>query len=96
MELKKSDEIENEKSRKRKIKMDEIADVKKKKHTVESCIESMEIDIEKFSFEAEKEEKLLLLSKANSHRETVKGKKRSLSTLDETLDKLKDELYQLK
>ena len=63
--------------------MDEIADVNEKKRNVESCIENMETDIEKFSFEAEEEEKWSLLSKANSDRETVKGKKRTLITLDE-------------
>ena len=56
-ELKKFDKIENEKSQKRRIKMDKIADVKEKKCAVESFIEDMEIDIEKFSFETEKEEK---------------------------------------
>ena len=76
--------------------MDKIADVKEKNCTVELCIESMEIDIEKFSFEAEKEEKWSLLSKANSYRETVKRKKRTLSTLDETLNKLEGKLHQLK
>ena len=60
------------------------------------CIKIMEIDIEKFSFEAEKRGKLSQLSKANSYRETVKGKKRTLSTLDETLNKLEDEFCQLK
>ena len=97
LELKKSDKIEIEKRRKRRIKIEEIGDVKGKKRTDESCIESMETGIKKFVFEAEKEEKLLLLSKAaNSYRETVKGKKRTLSTLDETLNKLEDELHQLK
>ena len=43
--------------------MDEIADVKEKNHTVEWCIESMEIDIEKFNFEAEKEEKITFIIK---------------------------------
>ena len=33
--------------RKRRITMDDIADVKEKKRTVKSCIKSMEIDIEK-------------------------------------------------
>ena len=46
---------------KKKIKIDEIADVKEKNHTVESCIESMETDIEKFNFEAEKEEKITFI-----------------------------------
>ena len=64
-----------------------MADVKKNQHTVEPCIKSMEIDIEKFIFDAEKEEKWSLLSKANSYCRTVKGKKRTLSTLDESLNK---------
>ena len=54
LELKKSEEIENEKSRKRRIKMDEIADVKEKKLTVDSYIWRMEIDIEKLNFGTEK------------------------------------------
>ena len=62
-----------------------MADVKEKQRTVESCIKSMEIDIEKFIFDAEKEEKWSLLS--NSYCRTVKGKKRTLSTLDESLNK---------
>ena len=67
--------------------MDEIADVKEKV-TVESLIGSMATEIEKFSFEAEKEQKWSLLSKAKSYGETVKQKKRTLSTLNETLKKL--------
>ena len=56
---------------KKKIKIDEIADVKEKNHTVESCIESMETDIEKFNFEAEKEEKITFIIK-------LSGEKREL------------------
>ena len=56
LELKKSEKIENEKSqKKRKIKMDKVADVKKKKHTMESCTENMENGIEQFTFETKKE-----------------------------------------
>ena len=57
LELKKSEKIENEKSqkKKRRIKMDKIADVKKKKHTMESCTENMENGIEQFTFETKKE-----------------------------------------
>ena len=73
--------------------MDEIADVKEKV-TVESFIGSMATEMEKFSFEAEKEQKWSLLSKAKSYGETVKQKKRTLSTLNETLKKL-DKLCQL-
>ena len=76
--------------------MDEMVDVKEKKRIVESCIKIMEIDIEKFSFEAEKNEKLSHLSKANSYRETANGKKRTQSTLDEILNKHEDKFRQLK
>ena len=35
--------------------MYKIADAKKKKHTMESCTENMENDIEQFTFETKKE-----------------------------------------
>ena len=47
----------------------------------------MGIDIDKFSSEAEKEEKWSLLSKAKPYHKTLKGK-RTLKTLDGTLIKL--------
>ena len=53
---------------KKKIKIDEIADVKEKNHTAESCIESMETDIEKFNFEAEKEEKITFIIKLSEEK----------------------------
>ena len=53
---------------KKKIKIDEIADVKEKNHTVESCIESLETDIEKFNFEAEKEEKITFIIKLSEEK----------------------------
>ena len=53
---------------KKKIKIDEIADVKEKNHTVESCIESMETDIEKFNLEAEKEEKITFIIKLSEEK----------------------------
>ena len=53
---------------KKKIKIDEIADVKEKNHTVESCIESMETDIEIFNFEAEKEEKITFIIKLSEEK----------------------------
>ena len=53
-------------------------------------------EIQFLSWKKKKEEKSSQLSKATSYRETVKGKKRTLSTLDETLNKLEDEFRQLK
>ena len=80
------------KSRKRKMKMDEIAQVKEKKKAVESCIESLNIDIEKYSIAAEKESDLSLLTKANSFRVTVTSKKELLCILESAIIKLNEEL----
>ena len=43
-----------EKDRKRKLKIEEIAEVKEKKRAVEAAIQSLETDIEKYSFATEK------------------------------------------
>ena len=80
------------KDRKRKMKKDEIAQVKEKKRAVESCIESLNKDIENYSIAAEKEADLSLLTKANSFRVTVRSKKETLATLESTLTKLNEEL----
>ena len=44
--------VNNEKSRKRKLKMNETAEVTEKKRAVESCIKSLELDIESYSIAA--------------------------------------------
>lgn len=80
------------KDRKRKMKKDKIAQVKEKKRAVESCIESLNKDIENYSIAAEKEANLSLLMKANSFRVTVRSKKETLATLESTLTKLNEEL----
>ena len=46
MEDLKKAKVTNEKNRKRKLKMNEIAEVTEKKRAVESCIKSPEPDIE--------------------------------------------------
>ena len=74
------------------MKKDEIAQVKEKKRAVESCIESLNKDIENYSIAAEKEADLSLLTKANSFRVTVRSKKETLATLESTLTKLNEEL----
>lgn len=86
----------NSRNAKRKLKMEEIADVREKKRAIESSIKSMEDDVESFSLAAEKENDLTLLSKANSFRTTIKSKKESLAILDKTLVKLDEELSQIK
>ena len=58
--------VNNEKNRKRKLKMNEIAEATEKKGVVESCIKSLEPDIEIYSIAAEEKSDLSLLAKANS------------------------------
>ena len=50
------------KDRKRKLKIEEISQVKEKKRAIEAAIQSLETDINKYSFAAEK----ILLTKADS------------------------------
>lgn len=94
LEMKKSKVVEEERSRKRKLKLEEIAEVKEKRIALESCIKSLEVDIESYSIAAEKENDMSLLTKANSFRGTVHSKKETLSTLDKAILKLEDELSQ--
>ena len=65
-----------EKDLKRKLKIEEIVEVKEKKRALEAAIQSLETDIEKYSFAAEKESNLTLLTKANSFRVTVREQKK--------------------
>ena len=83
---------QDENERKRKLKLEEIADVKEKKRAIESCIKSLEGDIETYSLAAEKDNDMTLLPKANSFRVSVRAKKETLSTLEKTLGNLEKEL----
>ena len=56
--------------RKRKLKLEEDAEVKEKR-ALEAAIKSRETDIEEYSIAAEKEDNLALWTKANSFRGTV-------------------------
>ena len=75
---------------KRKLKIEEIAEVKEKRRALEAAIQSLETDIEKYSFAAEKESNLTLLAKANSFRVTIHEKKETLSSLENVLKKLNE------
>ena len=65
--------------------MDEIAQVKEKKKALESCIESISIDIEKYSILPRRKLDLSLLTKANFFRVTVLSKKESLTAIENAL-----------
>ena len=69
--------------------------LKWKKRALETAIKSLETDIEEYSTAAEKENNLTLLAKASSFRVTVCQKKETLSSLENTLVKLKEEHKQI-
>ena len=71
MEDFKKAKINNGKNQKRKLKMNEFAEVTEKKRAVESCMKSFEPDIESYSIAAEEKSDLSLLTKANSFCYTV-------------------------
>ena len=64
----KKETVETEKSRKRKLKLEEIANVKKSKLAVQKTIESLNKGIEKYLAEAQEKRDFTLLSKGNAFR----------------------------
>ena len=92
LEMNKNEAHAQEKYRKRKLKIEEV---KEKNRALEAAIQSLETDIEKYSFAAEKESNLTLLAKANSSRVTVREKKETLSSLENVLIKLNEEQKQI-
>ena len=86
---------QTDKDLKRKLKGEEIAEMKEKKRALESCIQCLEKDIVDYSLAAEKESDLSLLTKANSFRVTVSSKKETLTNLESTLERLDKELKEI-
>ena len=84
--------ISDEKTRKRKMKSDEIAQVEEKIIALESCIKSLEADIETYSIAAEEKSDLSLLTKTNSFRKTVREKRNTLEDIVKILERLDQEL----
>ena len=84
----KKKQILTEKSRKRKLIADLIATVKKENKDLLDCLASLDTDITKYSFEAEKKKDFTLLTKANAFRNTKTEKEKSVAALDAALEKL--------
>ena len=53
---------------------DELADVKRRRNSIVSCIKVLNIDVEKYSFEAEEKQDTTLLSKGNALRKSISEK----------------------
>ena len=81
-------EVEDAKTKKRKLITEEIQDVKRRKLTLESCIKSLETETEKYYDSVETEYDLTTLTKANSFKKSAKEKKLTLVELANALIKL--------
>ena len=66
LEDSKKETVETEKSRKRILKLEEIANVKKSKLAVQKTIESLNKGIEKYLAEAQEKRDFTLLSRGNA------------------------------
>ena len=92
LEDSKKETVETEKIRKRKLKLEEIANVKKSKLAVQEKIEFLNKGIEKYLAEAEEKKNFTLLSKANAFRNSVKDKQQTLTDLTNAQKKFEEEL----
>ena len=88
MEKKRNALVSLEKSFKRKLKLEEIAEVKEKKTDLEAAIKGLKNVGEEYSIAADKANDLTLLTKDNSFRVTVRQKKET--SLENTLVKLNE------
>ena len=68
LEDSKKETVETEKSRKQKLKLEEIANMKKSKLAVQKTIESLNKGIEKYLAEAQEKRDFTLLVKGNAFR----------------------------
>ena len=101
LEKKKENVQETESSRKRKLLNDQLLTVKKKKLDEEVIIKKLKADSDKFVQEAAKdgvsvEELRLLVAKAQSFKESAKEKEKVISKMEDTMEKIGNELKFLK
>ena len=95
LENEKKKQVLTEKSKKRKLITDEIVIVKKAKKDLLDRTASLDTDITKYSFEAEKKKDFTLLTKANAFRNTKTDQGKSVAALDTALEKLEKDLKAL-
>ena len=75
-------------SRKRKIVLEEKAELEKKKKRLASDISALQLDADSLAKEAEEKAKLVLLSKSNALRKGAKEKETALEKIDDELREL--------
>ena len=84
--------VPTEKSKKRKLIQEETLEIKKRKEDIQRCMSSLNVDINKYSLEAEEKNDMALLVKANSFRKTKEAKFDSLEALQTDITNLESDL----
>ena len=92
LEENKKEKVQSEGASKRKLIQEEIMQVKKSREDLQNCIRSLDVDINKFSLQAEEEGDMSLLVKANSFRQTKEIKLVNVETLETAVAKLEYDL----
>ena len=87
---------EEEVSRKRKLAMEDIAEVKQRKANIEECVGSLEKEADELSILAEKKQDFTALAKANSFRAAQKDKRDEIMEFEKVIDKMELALKQFK
>ena len=90
--LKKEEEV----SRKRKLAMEGIAEVKQRKANIEECIGRLGKEADELSILAEKKQDFTALPKANYFYAAQKDKREKIIDLEKMIDKMELELKKLK
>ena len=91
MESARAETVSKSCGKKRKILIDEIANVKRSKVTLESCVTTLLKDADALSLECENKQdpvEIIKLVKSNSFRKTAIEKEKAISELKETITKL--------
>ena len=76
---------------KRKLKIDEIVEVKKQRDSIALCMETLDKDIVQYFFEAKQKNNMNILIKANSLRKRVNKKKNLKNDLEKAIENLEKE-----
>ena len=95
MESTRAETVRESFEKKRKILIDEIANVKRCKVTLESCVTTLRKDADALSLECENKQdhvEIVKAVKSNSFRKTAIEKERAISELKEAITKLDNDL----
>ena len=97
LEDRKEGQVQSEKSNKRKLKMDEVLQVKRARTDLDSAIVAMRKDIEQYCVQASAEDSFeTMKAKANAIKKTLKKKEEAAKVVETVIGKLEEELKNIK